>query len=271
MSTKVTKSVKSVFNTPKINKHPIENTPTSSKNKSPKLIQLIEQKFARQTEIITAKIDEAVANAIGALENKLLELSNNLNNLTLRVNEMEKSQSCLNDLKTEINDLKFKICRQENLNVSCNLRLTGIPSYENENTFEIFKCLCDSLKIVTPSVISVHRIRNSNSNIIDGTILVKLCSPNDKNFILKTISKYRRENKTQLSIAMCGFDSNNHLFVNEDLTKENYKIYKTAIKYKKQKLLSAAFTLRGLVYVKQTEQDRGVRIDSLEHLNNFFR
>lgn len=260
-----------LVSTPNLKKTYGENTPISSKNQSPKIIQLIEQKLMKQTEILTAKIDEAIKNAMTEFENKLQNVTKNLHEITMRVDKIEESVPTINNLRSEISVLKQQLNRYENSNVSCNLRLCGIPSYENENLFDLFSCLCNSLKINTPDVMSIQRMRNFNNKSNDGVVLVKLFSPVNKNFVLKTISTFKRENKTQLSLNMCGFDSAKPFFVNEDLTRNNYQIFQAAMKLKKQRKVSAVFTLRGLVHVKQTDGDRGIRIESAEELTKFFR
>lgn len=271
MSTKMSSLRANLISTPRGKSNHIENTPISSKNKSPKLIQLIEQKFAKQTEVITAKIDEAVQNSLRIFENKILEITANINGLSDRVNYIESSLPQIQDLKKEISDLKIKLNHQENINVSCNLKLCGIPNTVNEDLSAIFSLLCDSLKIATPNIASIHRIRNNRIKSVDGPIFVKCFSPIDRNFILRTVSTYKRETGRQLSLDMCGFHSNKHFFLNEDLTKDNYKIFQTALKMKKQKLISTAFTLRGLVYVKIKNEEKGTRVDSLNQLDQFFR
>ncbi|XP_075157817.1 uncharacterized protein LOC142231083 [Haematobia irritans] len=192
---------KTVLSTPIKDKPDLDNTPTSSKYNSPKLIQLIDQKFARQTEILTAKIDQAVSKAMSAMETKIIEMTKDINDLKKRIIEIENQHESISVLKNEIHELKFKLHRQDNLNVACNLRLNGIPSYKNENLYEIFKTMCESLEIVTPNINSIHRI-NTRSKTNDGTILIKLCSPMHKNFILKTIAQFKRVKKTQLSLTI---------------------------------------------------------------------
>lgn len=258
--------------TPNLNKISFENTPISSKNQSPKIIQIIEQKLTKQTEILSAKIDEALKNIIGDWENKMKNIHENLNDLTKRVDEFENTVPLINDLKNEINDLKRQINRQENIAVSCNLRLCGVPMYDNENLFDIFSCLCNSLKIVTPNVNTIQRVKNyKNKTQNDGIILVKLFSPIHKNFILKTVANFKRDNKTQITLNMCGFDSNKPIFLNEDLTRYNYQILQAGLKLKKQRKIVAAFTFRGIVYVKQNDSDRGIRVETLEQLTQLFR
>ncbi|KAM8702883.1 hypothetical protein ACLKA7_005253 [Drosophila subpalustris] len=55
-------------------------------------------------------------------------------------------------------------------------------------------------------------------------------------------------------------------YINEQLTKCNYNIFKEAMKMKKRKVLSAVFTRRALVYVRQKVNDDFVCLKSMEDL-----
>lgn len=265
---------KNALSTPTTQKYRNVETPISRNNKSPKILQLIESKFAKQNEIIMSNIErcvkESVNSAVKGIEDKIAKISTNVNNLTERLNKLELSLPKLNEMEREIKTLKSKIERQNNLNVSTNLRLCGVPSEDNENLEYLFANLCNFLNIKQPYLKSIQRINNKTTkNRIDGVILLQFFSSQDRNFFLRTISKYKRETKSQLSLASLGFKSNAHIYINEDLTNNNYKIFREALKYKKQKQLSSAYTLRGLVYVKRIGFDRSVRMDDIEELNFF--
>ncbi|KAM8718764.1 hypothetical protein ACLKA7_001471 [Drosophila subpalustris] len=55
-------------------------------------------------------------------------------------------------------------------------------------------------------------------------------------------------------------------YINEQLTKCNYNIFKEAMKMKKRKVLSAVFTRRALVYVRQKVNDDFVCLKSMDDL-----
>jgi len=72
--------------------------------------------------------------------------------------------------------------------------------------------------------------------------------------LLRCIGDYRRAAKQKLSLHMMGFDSQAALYVNEQLFREHYVIFKEAMKLKKRRLISAVFTRRGLVHVRCTDK-----------------
>lgn len=269
-------SKKSMFSTPTTKRSRFEDTPNSHNNKSPKIIQLIEQKFAKQNQIMIAQIEEcvkkSVKDALSVLEEKVQKNTQMIQILSERVTNIELSVSHLNEMRNEINKLKTTIKHQENLSVSTNLRLCGIPYYENENLIEIFGKICSLINLNQPNIKSIHRISNNKKKgSADGVILVKLFSSADRNDILRSISKYKRESKTQLTLDIFSLNSTTPFFVNEDLTSQNYKILQAALRLKRMKGVSTAFTLRGFVYVKRFADDTAVRMESEEELDKFFR
>lgn len=269
-------SKKSMFSTPTTKRSRFEETPISHNNKSPKILQLIEQKYAKQNQIMIAQIEEcvkkSVKDALSVLEEKVQKNTQMLQILSERVTNIELSVSHLNEMTNEINKLKTTIKHQENLSVSTNLRLCGIPYDENENLIEIFGKICSFINLKQPNIKSIHRISNNKKKgSADGVILVKLFSSADRNNILRSISKYKRECKTQLTLDIFSLNSTTPFFVNEDLTSQNYKILQAALRLKRMKCVSTAFTLRGFVYVKRFADDTAVRMESEEELNKFFR
>lgn len=71
-------SKKSMFSTPTTKRSRFEETPISHNNKSPKILQLIEQKYAKQNQIMIAQIEEcvkkSVKDALSVLEEKVQKI-----------------------------------------------------------------------------------------------------------------------------------------------------------------------------------------------------
>lgn len=193
--------------------------------------------------------------------------------VTERVTKLETVVSDVELLKSELGSLKAQLAKQENLAVSCDLRLHGIPFVEKENLLSMFQYLCNTIGITPPNVKSIFRLNvgNFNSNNRkkpDGIIIIKLATPYDKNFILKSIANFKKSTHDLLRLHHAGFESDVPIYVNESLTKDNHTILQAAIGLRKRKQLTAAFTLRGLVHVKFSDNDVPTRIDCIAHLHS---
>lgn len=299
------------ISTPKTKRARNVETPTSSNNKSPKILKLIELKYAKQNELMMTTIEECVKTSVGytlsdlnkqteslqtaiketeerilsQINNKLLDLENRLlTDLNERVNKIDEEIKSINErvvryetesadiseVKSEIKKIKSQINKQENLTVSCDLRIMGIPSSNAENLNELFNNICSALNIPTPPYKNIYRIQ-TNKKSFDGTILVQLFSPYDRNFILKTLSNFRKNTKSQFCLNNIGFDSNKPIYVNENLTSCNFKILQSALKLKRQKNISSAYSLRGLIYIKIKPTDEPIMIEDISDLSHLFR
>lgn len=141
------------------------------------------------------------------------------------------------NLQRELAKLRAKILHHENAAVSSELRINNIPFYSNENLHEMFNFLCHQINTPPPPINSIYRLKFKNNNAIAPTILVKLTSPYEKNYFLKSVSSFRRNNKDLLRLNMLNFESNEPFYVNENLTKSNFEVFNAAIKLKKNKRL----------------------------------
>lgn len=101
--------------------------------------------------------------------------------------------------------------------------------------------------------------------------MIKFNTPYEKNYFLRIVAAHRRKFKSPLRLSNAGFQSDTPFYINENLTPHNYGIFKTALGLKKDMVLKTVFTLRGIVYVKQNENDEPINIIFPEQLNQFFR
>lgn len=209
---------------------------------------------------------ETVAGEVNTLKKELTMAMDTINRLESEYNENRV-------LKNDIENLKLKVQRQENNTVASDLRLNGVPYVENENLLRIFNDICKVLNTTTPAIKSIFRLRNQNNkreNISpDAVIIVRMWSPYDKNFFLKTLSIFKKNNKDfNFRLRHIGFNSDSPLFVNENLTQTNYQILQAAVRLKRQKRIHSAFTIRGMVHIKQHPDDRAFRIDEIDQLSS---
>lgn len=228
-------------------------------------------------EYIKKLILESEERILSVMEIKISDLKNQMNSIIERVEQLEIKSIQIKEIEKEMVELKRKINKQENSVVASNIRITGIPFYENENLQTVFDNICNNIKIQTPRVDNIYRLKkiyknNKAYNPKEETIVVKLHSPFEKNFLLKSISKFRRENRANLNLRHAGYESNVNIYVNEDLTPNNHKIFKAALNMKKSNQnIKSTFTLRGLVYVKKIDSDEPILVEFLEDLNKLFR
>lgn len=282
----------------RLNKSPITNDAKNSRLSFAQedLMLFVDGRLEKQFELITTKIIESenrivsemnekinvIESKINIVETRLLneldkrvcDVMSEIHTVNEKVIELETGCTEIKLLKNEIKTLKTQIQRQENLAVSCDLRLNGIPYNKDENLHVHFENICKALNISTPGYKSIYRLQNKNNkeqNSPDAVIIVKLLSPYDKNFVLKSLALFRKSFKTQLRLQHIGYNNNNcKVYINENLTSKNFKIFRTAMDLVKKNRLASAFTLRGLVYIKANTNDQPNRIEDIRELEMFF-
>lgn len=274
-------------------------TPIEQEIKSPRLssgdksflVALIRESETLMADFIKESIEvsekkhfEYIKELISESENRIrcfveTEFSNfksTLCDITERVSSLENKCLQIECLQNDINDLKKKLLVHENSAVANSIRISGVPSREDENLQSIFNNICLSLNIRAPNIENIYRLTKIYKNNRpytpnDEVIVVKLQSPYEKNFVLKSIAKYRRFQKTTLTLRQAGIESDQPIYVNENLTPHNHKIFTAALRMKKEKQIYSAYTLRGLVYIKKRNTDDPVLVEFLEDLDRLFR
>ena len=185
----------------------------------------------------------------------------------------------LKNQKNIITFLKTKLQKQEYAAVASDIRINGIPHQTNENLKSIFNFICQTINTPVPSLQSIFRLQNQNNKINkdspDAVIIVKMLSPYDKNFFMKSVALFRKTNKNfSFCLRHIGMESDSKFFINENLTQESYKILQAALRLKRQNELCGAFTIRGNVYVKRDINAGAVHVEEvsqLQNLNELFR
>ena len=264
--------------------------------------QQLDQKLSALTEQITKAVVAQVKDIITA------EVSKSMDEIKFYIDEqLELMQDNINIAKqtletmhNEILLLKRKFAKQENAAVASELRLHGVPETDNENLTGLLEKLCQSLKIPLPEICEVKRLKgNSNRSTnaqnlqnTEGTespstdatnntssnthspqlitpIIIKLSSPQSKHSFLHNLAKFRRDNNEILRLKHMGFESEKEIYINEQLTKANHKILKTAVGMKKKKSLWSVYTRNGIIFVKKRQNENAIRIENVNQLRDF--
>ena len=240
-------------------------SPRSSKNPR------IEEVSTASLDNLNHKIDQLASSIITSKQEILDEIATirtDLSNILERVDKLESQAADVITLRAEMSELKQKIDRQENAAISVELLIHGIPS--QKNLLHLFDKICTFINIKTPNVNTIYRIKRKEGDGRDATIKVKLLSAFDRNFVLRSIANFRRNNNSLLLLNNIGIPttSNAPIFINENLTKENSKLMSLACKYKREKKISTAFSIRGLVYVKILRDDAAIHIKTQSELED---
>lgn len=265
-----------------------------SKAKTPKLaryerdiIHEMEVRFERQWTMFKEALKETEERLNASMNKRFEEVELKLlNYVDTHIQRIEAKSNEINErllkaetecaeivsMREDIKNLRAHLAKQENLAVSCDLRVNGIPCYPSENLDHIFDCICKALNVATPPYKSIYRLKGKRgNNSPDTTIIVQLLTPFVKNYILKMLAQFRKKFNGQLCLHHIGFDSNQCVYINENLTSTNFKILQTGIKLKRQKKITSIYSFRGLIYAKTAPNTEPIHIANEVDFDQFFR
>lgn len=159
-------------------------------------------------------------------------------------------------LKQNIKKLVTKVSLSEQKEKENKIIISGLKQVGSANISETVNTVFRYL-----SLESLHYKQCFKLNDKDNSpILVELNNKRDKAILFK-----KRKDMGKIIAESCGLHGG-AIYLNEDLTLENQKLFKLARDAKKQKLIGAAYTYLGSVYVKKDANSPAIRVSSEDDL-----
>lgn len=189
------------------------------------------------SRIDSCKVD--LENRITNVETKLTELKTECSVSVKQVSEL------LDVTRTDLNAVSNQVDRLERAH---DLILNGIPFSQTEDLQMLFLMIAAKL-VYNPSdtpIVSLKRL--SKQAIAVGTSPPILCQFAIRNQRIEFYGRYLRSRN--LTLRDVGFESNNRIFFNENLTPLAREIRSEALKLKKQGQLHQVFSRDGIVFVR---------------------
>lgn len=161
------------------------------------------------------------------------------------------------------------------------LVISGIPVVVGESCVDIVLKIAVIIEsVVNKESITAFRLNKTGGNStgkrkrkgpnlsdnLPPLILVKFPSPGVKSDYLK---KYLIH--SNLCLTDIGFSSSNRIFVKENLTPSNHKIFQRCGLAKRDKIISKYHTKNGICYLAINDNDKPIAIHSLEQLDEILQ
>lgn len=213
------------------------------------------------------KLQQTVEKNNKASNDKFSLLEGKISTLT-DVWKSELNSMFSNHLKkcdTNYNSLSSKVTSMENLivdkleymdrkNRQSEIIIRGIPANDNENLYALYNKLASVLKFpyeMAYVLSSIFRLNNKSSSASSAgihqqpPILLKFTTPYLKQSFFKQYIQFNH-----LKLKDIGIDSNNRIFISDNLTKKNSLLYKKAMDMKTANIIDKIHVRNGLVQVK---------------------
>ncbi|KAJ6648377.1 hypothetical protein Bhyg_03605 [Pseudolycoriella hygida] len=225
------------------------------------------------TQGIIGTFKAEIANVRKEFTSELDSLTHNLKSNVVEINSAQSSQS---DRIERLEDTVARMQRNSELVVS------GIPVMVGESCYEIVARIASSIGFdLANNSISAFRLNKSGANTsrTDGNamatgqqqnirrshplILIKFHSQSDKSVFIGKYLNYK-----SLSLKDIGFHSDQRVYIKENLTPSNYKIFQRCAQAKRENSISKFHTKNGICYVALPSSKTLTPVYSIQHIND---
>lgn len=178
--------------------------------------------------------------------------------------EIDAVTTNLAHLKLEVDSNSADIAR---LRLSNDVIISGVPFIGKEDLHQYFNAWCEVLGYAENTVPIVDIRRLSKVALRDGNhcfILVQFAFTNQRHDFY---GRYLRSRC--LTLRHIGFQSDNRVYVNENLIPTARTIKAEALDLKKEGKITSVYSRNGVIYVKAANCDQDRPIRSVEQLQEF--
>lgn len=183
------------------------------------------------------------------------------NRIRVLETELTKSQNTLSKLQSRL----FTV---EKISRDLNLEIHEVPESKTENLMELFKKLCECLKVVVSEsdVKACRRVAKMDSNSKrPRNILVTLSTQRQRDTLLSALTRFNKSHPdTKLSTTDIGIggSSSSRIYLSEHLSPEAKELHHAARKFSTDKNYRFVWVRYGQIYVRKDESSPAILIKS---------
>jgi hypothetical protein len=169
-------------------------------------------------------------------------------------------------LEKEVSFLKTVINNNEQIMLTNNIEISGIPKTANENIIEVVKTLAQSLKCDVQDCHIIDAFRGKAYNNKDGKIYAYLISKNIKELFVKNIKLRYKNNNPLLAKEIYRNFPDNKIFINDQLTRHNKKLLWISKESAKNYNYKYTWANMSGIFMRKGEGEQVTKIHNLETL-----
>lgn len=218
------------------------------------------QSLSTDQKAMARKLDEKVVDLMDAMDNKMDrlrtdihdELSGTIQENTAKIAENSRK---LNNLERKYEELENKL---ELVDKSADIIVRGIPMLKDENLGIYYEKIATAINI-NPDALPRARIfrigRKKPGSKTDPPILIKFSNRFDRMDFFRAYLK-----DTNLKLSDIGFTVDTRIYLSDNLTSMNRRIFQMAMKMRTEKKIFSVKTVAGKVYIRIVEEDTPIAI-----------
>lgn len=200
-----------------------------------------------QIEKFESKIDQMVS---AEVEKRMTPVISRLDAAEKRVTDLEQI-------------LKSKQQEEDLLQRAKNVIITGIPSSENENLRNVITTITAKLGFSQPPSHAARRFPSKDQN--KSMISMKFYTVQDKSNFMNAYFKVAPQ--LVLKAITGKVSDSSRIYINHDLTKDQYEIHRAAMKLKKEEKLTTVKVINGRIAVSTGTNNKPSFIDTIQQLH----
>lgn len=188
------------------------------------------------------------------------EMKNTVQKLEVKQQKMERENS---ELKKSVRELKGQMIERDQRALERNLEIKGIPETIVEPK-QIMNALCRKAGVTTPAehTYLVERIKNGQAEKPKNTVIIKF----ESKIVRDSIFKSCKGKRPQLSDFTGNTSDNSAVYINEQLTPFNRKLFYEANLIKKEKNYAYLWFTDNKLLLKKTQDSRPLRVYDVEDM-----
>lgn len=161
----------------------------------------------------------------------------------------------------------------EKISRDCNVEIQCVPELRNENTYTIFKKICESINvpILDTDIRACRRVaKMDTTSKRPRNIIITLNSPRLRDSVLSAAYRYNKQRSSdKFGSKQIGFEGENRrIYFSEHLSPEMKRVHAAARKYAKENNYLYVWVKFGQVYLRKNESSTAVRVKNIDCLKN---
>lgn len=218
-------------------------------------ISVLKADFTSTTDFLTEELRD--------VKSKIQEKDNLVQRL-----EIER-----NDLQAQVNSLNKRIEVIEKISRDCNVEIQCVPELRNENTYNIFRKICESINvpIIDGDIRACRRVaKMDTTSKRPRNIIITLASPRLRDNVLSAAYRYNKQRSSdKFGSKQIGFEGENRrIYFSEHLSPEMKRVHGAARKFAKENNYLYVWVKFGQVYLRKNESSTAVRVKNIDCLKN---
>lgn len=225
------------------------------------------------TTEINGAISELKADFTTTTDFLMEELGDVKNKIQEKDDLVQKLEKEKNSLQVQITSLNNRIEVMEKMSRDCNVEIQCVPEQRNENTYNIFKKICESINvpILDADIRACRRVaKMDTTSKRPRNIIITLNSPRLRDNVLSAAYRYnKRQSSDKFGSKQIGFEGENQrIYFSEHLSPEMKRVHAAARKYAKENNYLYVWVKFGQVYLRKNESSTAVRVKNIDCLKN---